>query len=403
MRRKKEAEKALRKQSMDQLMKDLEADSRLDVNYTWKKFDHDYQRNQHKSALALPDQLQVFQDFIGPLEDAVEKRYKEKKEHLNFQSRKAREAFREILKNRWLKGEIQITTKWREFVQKIRHEEGYKLMTVAVGSTPAELFYDFIDDLEKKFRDDKRRVKNMMKSLNLEMTSSLAFETWLTILKQHDDFVVLDQANIHLMFSSIQSRAKRSEEKRRQRAAPAFREALKRAAATRDSRWEAIRVTVLDNLKAIGNEEHLTEGDMVLMFDEFKASAPDSDEEEGLIKEDEEEAAPVKERSSGRSTRRGRSRSSSRSASSSRSRSHSRSRTRSRSPGRRSSTGGDRHSRGKRRRDDRSSGRDYDAPASSAPTESPSAPKRQKVSESPSAASAPSRAPQDVEEGELVD
>eukprot|EP01122_Echinamoeba_exundans_P009068 TRINITY_DN3122_c0_g1_i1.p1 TRINITY_DN3122_c0_g1~~TRINITY_DN3122_c0_g1_i1.p1 ORF type:complete len:683 (-),score=167.76 TRINITY_DN3122_c0_g1_i1:599-2647(-) len=400
LRRKKEAEKALRKQSMDELMKDLESDSRLDVNYTWKKFVRDYEHNKHRTALNFLDQLQVFQDFIGPLEDAVEKRYKEKKDHLNFQSRKAREAFRELLKNRWVKGEIQISTKWRDFVQKIRHEEGYKLMTVAAGSTPAELFYDFIDDLEKKFRDDKRRVKSMMKSLNLEMTSSLAFETWLTILKQHDDFAVLDQSNIHLMFTSLQSRAKRSEEKRRQRAAPAFREALKRAAATRESRWEAVRIAVLDNLKAIGVDDHLTEGDMILLFDEFKASVPDSDDEEGLIKEDEEEAAPAKERSS-RSSRRGRSPSSSRSASSSRSRSRSRSRspTRSRSPGRRASS--DRHSRGKRRRDDRASGgRDYDAP----PTESPSAPKRHKVSESSSPAPTQSHSvPQDVEEGELVD
>lgn len=387
-KRKKENEKSTRKERMDALMKELENEPRLDVTYAWRQFTREYAESPNFKALAPLDRLQVFQDFIGPLEDAVEKRFKDQKQILSAQSRKARDVFRDVLRRRWAGGEINIATKWADFAQRVKEEAGYKLLAAAAGTTPAELFYDFVDDLERKFREDKRRVKSMMRSLNLKMTSGLAFEPWLTILKQHADFAIIDQSSIQKMFAELQERASRSEEKRRRRYAPAFLDAVKASGVSRESRWEVVRGSIVEQLKkTLGDDaSHLTEGDMTLLFNEFKSSTPDSDEEEGMIRED------PKDRQ-----RRGRSRSSSRSASESRSKSRSRSRSGSPAPRRSSERSAERasdrysSSRGKRKRDDRHrDGGDRE------PGPESRNPKRSKPSDT-------AHARADVEEGEVVD
>ena len=127
-RRKKEVEKAFRKDHMERLLKDLEGHPRAHVNYTWRDFSRDFSDHLSFRALASADRLQVLQDFISPLEDAVEKRVREKKEALALKSRKAREAFRNLLKDRWVKGQITLDTRWADFVGLIRSEQAFEAM-----------------------------------------------------------------------------------------------------------------------------------------------------------------------------------------------------------------------------------------------------------------------------------
>lgn len=105
--------------------------------------------------------------------------------------------------DKWLKKEINIKTKWADFLPSIRNDERYLEMFHTTGSRPAELFYDFIDDLEEKFEQDKYRVKEMMKDLNLPMTPNLTFESWCAVIKQHEGYNTLDHSNLEYMFNDV--------------------------------------------------------------------------------------------------------------------------------------------------------------------------------------------------------
>ena len=283
-------------------------------------------------------------------------------------------------------------------------------------------------DLEKKFQDDKERIRGMMKEMNLEMSSALSYEAWLTLLKQHQDFLVLDQANLHKMFDELQSRAKYSEEKRRGSAAKTFHGLLKKAGISHEVEWDSVRPAVVDLVKdrsatktaalfppvtqfssvswfrsphenafVCSDVASLTEGDMVQLFDDYKRARA---EEKG---DDGKDDSRLRHRRS-KGSRHRRSRSPSRSPS--RSASPSRSKSRSRSPVAKSSKdirdsrdsrdSRDKHSRKRRRgRDDSPNGRHR----------SPSKERRadQEGDVGRSTKRAKIEGSQDIEDGELVE
>jgi len=105
--------------------------------------------------------------------------------------------------DRWMQKQINIKTKWAEFVKLISSEDRYRATFDATGSRPAELFYDFIYDLEEKFEQDKHKVKEFMKDLNLPMTPTLTFASWSAVIKQHDGYSGLDHSNLELLFNDV--------------------------------------------------------------------------------------------------------------------------------------------------------------------------------------------------------
>ena len=88
-------------------------------------------------------------------------------------------------------------------MQHIKQEDRYLAMFDVTGSRPAELFYDFISELEEKFDQDKQKVKEFMKDLNLPMTTALSFESWSAVIKQHANYSTLDHSNLELIFNDV--------------------------------------------------------------------------------------------------------------------------------------------------------------------------------------------------------
>jgi len=78
------------------------------------------------------------------------------------------------------------------------------------SSTPAELFYDFIDDLEERYQKDKKRVKEMMKDKGIIPTPSMSYQQFCEALSAHDKFSVVDSSNLKILYEETLEKAKKN-------------------------------------------------------------------------------------------------------------------------------------------------------------------------------------------------
>jgi hypothetical protein len=76
-------------------------------------------------------------------------------------------------------------------------------------STPAELFYDFIEDLEEKYAKDKKKIKDIMRDNNIKVTQSTTFEEWMAQLNSHEKFTSIEANHLRILFDEVRCIEKR--------------------------------------------------------------------------------------------------------------------------------------------------------------------------------------------------
>jgi pre-mRNA-processing factor 40 len=89
--------------------------------------------------------------------------YDEKKRIRRYHERKSREQFRELLEESFRTRMLTIKHKWNKFVALIKTEPRYLNLVGQPGSTPKELFEDFIDTEKENFRRQKGALKTIIK------------------------------------------------------------------------------------------------------------------------------------------------------------------------------------------------------------------------------------------------
>uniref|UniRef100_A0A1I8J2H6 WW domain-containing protein n=1 Tax=Macrostomum lignano TaxID=282301 RepID=A0A1I8J2H6_9PLAT len=118
------------------------------------------------------------------------------------------------------------------------------------GSTPLDLFKFYVDDLKKRFPEEKRIVKEIMKDRAFSICPDTALEDFLRLIASDERGRSLDPGNVERSFDSLQEKArcieqeKRAEERRKmQRHAEAFKELLFSADPPVDAStsWDTVR------------------------------------------------------------------------------------------------------------------------------------------------------------------
>jgi pre-mRNA-processing factor 40 len=89
--------------------------------------------------------------------------YEEKKRIRRYHERKNRELFRELLAESFRQGMFTIKTKWNQYVATVKDEARYLNLVGQFGSTPQELFDDFILAEKENFKRQKGTLKQIIK------------------------------------------------------------------------------------------------------------------------------------------------------------------------------------------------------------------------------------------------
>nr|CAB3504724.1 unnamed protein product [Digitaria exilis] len=99
-------------------------------------------------------------------------------------------------------------------MQKIKESQAYlAVASNTSGSTPKELFDDVIEELDKQYQDDKTRIKEVVKSGKIPMTTSWTLEEFQTTVLEDDALKGISTINIKLIYDDQIERLKEKEQK----------------------------------------------------------------------------------------------------------------------------------------------------------------------------------------------
>ncbi|KAL3619545.1 hypothetical protein CASFOL_036606 [Castilleja foliolosa] len=256
----------------------LESCPFIKVDSQWRKIQDQLEDDERCTRLDKIDRLDIFQDYIRDLEKEDEEQKKRQKEQLRRTERKNRDAFRKMMEEHISNGTLTAKTHWRDYCQKIKDSEAYEAVALNIsGSTPKDLFEDVVEELEKKYDEDKSHIKDALKQ-----------EKFKSSIEESIGSLSISDINLQLVYEDLIDRAKEKEDK----------EAKKRKRLTKDfmdklstfkeinalSTWEECKELVEDTseYRSLGEESFCMEA-----FDEYVSHLQEKTKEKDRKREDE--------------------------------------------------------------------------------------------------------------------
>ena len=129
------------------------------------------------------DRIQTFADYITSLEIEEKNAKKEKEKYQGYQNR---EKFRELLQISVEEKILNMDTKWKDFVSKIKDKDEYLNMLGQEGSTPHELFQDKIQELKKEYKKIKKIFKDIILKNKIEFKFQITFEEFDNLISKYE-------------------------------------------------------------------------------------------------------------------------------------------------------------------------------------------------------------------------
>ncbi|EPS40710.1 hypothetical protein H072_5388 [Dactylellina haptotyla CBS 200.50] len=266
-----EREAADRRQAMDDLTTLLKS-MNLEPYTRWSEAqsliqESDSFKSESKfQVLSKLDVLNVFESHIKFLERSSNDNRQKQKQTKQRRERKNREAFVILLDELQAKGKIRSGCKWKEIYPLIKDDERYDNMLGQSGSTPLDLFWDKVEEIEREVRSKKNIVMDILEEKRFQVSPKTNLDEFIHILRSdpraaqwsHEDFVTV--------FDKIHEKSiKRSEEDRHQadrqqrRRVDALRSAIKHLEppVVVGDTWEKVRprLTKMEEFKALDSEE----------------------------------------------------------------------------------------------------------------------------------------------------
>ncbi|XP_071737629.1 pre-mRNA-processing protein 40A [Rutidosis leptorrhynchoides] len=281
----------------------LESCGLIKVDTQWRKVIDRLEDDERCTRLEKIDRLEIFQEYIRDLEKEEDEQRKIKKEHIKRVERKNRDEFRKMMDEHVVSGTLNAKTQWRDYCQKVKESVAYQAVASNTsGSTPKDLYEDAVEELDKKYHEDKTRVKDALKLKKVTVLTTWKLED-LKLVLEEDIISSLSDVNLQFVFEDLIERAKEKEEKeikKRQRLVKDFTDLLYETKdITASSTWEECLQLVEESseYRAIGDETVARE-----TFEEYvarlveKAKEKERKREEEKARKEEKEKRKEKER-----------------------------------------------------------------------------------------------------------
>lgn len=139
----------------------------------------DWKEDPDLQSIEPLDFLIVYEENVKRSEQEQSQSKHKQKVERQRQIRKNREAYLALLDELKQQGKITAGTKWKEVYPLLQNEDRFVDMLSNPGSTPMELFWDVVDDLDYKIEEDSRIIENVLSERtggNFKVTPETKFE-----------------------------------------------------------------------------------------------------------------------------------------------------------------------------------------------------------------------------------
>ncbi|KAL6504305.1 hypothetical protein OROGR_026228 [Orobanche gracilis] len=192
----------------------LESCAFIKVDSQWRKVLDQLEDDERCTRLDKIDRLDIFQDYIRDLEKEEDEQKRRQKEQLRRAERENRDALRNMMEEHIADGTLTAKTHWRDYYHKVKDSEAYESVASNIsGSTPKDLFEDIVEELEKKYVEDKARIKDARKQDMPNIASTSTFEDFKSSIEESIVPLSISDINLRLVYDDLIDRAKEKEEK----------------------------------------------------------------------------------------------------------------------------------------------------------------------------------------------
>ena len=221
-KREKEERKNVRKRNTKRLTEILDRMTGIRFSTTWEQAQQmlldnpAFADDDELLAMDKEDALIVFEDHIRELEKEEEQEKEKERKRIKRSQRKNRDAMIQVLDELHEAGKLTSMSLWVELYPTISADIRFTQMLGQPGSTPLDLFKFYVEDLKSRFYSEKKIIKEILKEKSYEMSTTVTFEDFATVVCEDKRSASLDAGNVKLTYNALLEKAE-SREKERQK------------------------------------------------------------------------------------------------------------------------------------------------------------------------------------------
>lgn len=239
-KKQKEERKKKRKEYVERVKNEYENSEKITILSRWRDVQEALREHEDFRWLTKLEALTSWEEWV--LEK--EKRELESKSKVKYRmERRRRDDFRKMLQEHADLGKLSLSSNWRDFVQLIQSDDRYIAMIGLPGSTPHDLFEDFLEELDSRYKDDRAKIKKWAKARSVVVSSTSTYIWFTEQLKGEDGYLQVPELHRTMVFDSLVAKAREQEEdaeKNAKKNRKKFVELLQRTReVTANTSWEA--------------------------------------------------------------------------------------------------------------------------------------------------------------------
>ncbi|RCI05370.1 hypothetical protein CU098_000390 [Rhizopus stolonifer] len=139
---------------------------------------------QEFQGMDMLDFLSVFEEYNRTLWEEPMADLAKLVNQRRRRERKAREGYKTLMQELVDNYTINVRTKWKDIYPLIKDDPRYFEAVGLADSTPLDMFWDVIDDLDEQLYQQKKLVYDALKRANVDITLETSIEEYMSVLDE---------------------------------------------------------------------------------------------------------------------------------------------------------------------------------------------------------------------------
>lgn len=135
-------------------------------------------------SLHKVDVLRAFDQHVKQLERRINDARQKEKKLKDRRDRQARDGFKSLLQEKQRSGQITAGSKWQDVVPQIEGDERFTNLVGTQGSGPLDLFWDLVEDEERKIRSKRNDALDILDDQRYEMTPETTLDEFIAVMQR---------------------------------------------------------------------------------------------------------------------------------------------------------------------------------------------------------------------------
>jgi pre-mRNA-processing factor 40 len=165
-------------------------------------------------SMSKLDLLDAFEDHIKNIERNLNIQRTKEREERERKERKNRDNFKELLLKLRKEKSLDVYTPWKDIYVVIKDTVEFNAMLEQFGSTPMDLYRDYIVELEDEIYRERKLLNNyLIERKASEIKANTSYDTFCKILETPLKGGVVNPMNVKIIYDIFISKAKKKENK----------------------------------------------------------------------------------------------------------------------------------------------------------------------------------------------